>query len=78
MSPVLMQVEYSEDIKAHFEAANATHGGQLTRDQVERAKWPRVARCFDEIDTNHKGRITASRIHAFNRSHQAHRRNTAG
>ena len=77
-SSFLMQVKRSGGIEAHFEAANTTHDGRLTRDQAEKADWPRVVRHFDEIDTDHRGWITAEQIHAFNRSHRAHRRGTVG
>ena len=43
--------------------------GRLTRDQAERANWPRVARYFSEIDTHHEGWVTAEEIRAFNRAH---------
>ena len=77
-SPFLMQVKRSGAIEAHFEAANITHDGRLTRDQAEKVDWPRVARHFDEIDADHKGWVSVEQIHAFNRSHRTHRRGTAG
>ncbi len=61
-------------VEAHFAAANTTRDGHLTRQQVELADWPRVAKHFDEIDADHKGWITAEQIHAFNRSHHKHRK----
>ena len=63
----------SGSVEAHFAAANTTHDGHLTRQQAELADWPRVARHFDEIDTEHRGWITAAEIHAFNRTHHKHR-----
>ena len=65
----------SGGVEAHFAAANTTHDGHLTRQQAELADWPRVAKHFDEIDTEHRGWITAAQIHAFNRSH--HKRHAA-
>ncbi len=64
----------SSGVETHFAAANTTHDGHLTRQQTELADWPRVAKHFDEIDTDHKGWITAEQIHAFNRSHHKHRK----
>ena len=60
-------------VEAHFAAANTTRDGHLTRQQVEQADWPRVAKHFSEIDTDNKGWISAEQIHAFNRSHHKHR-----
>ncbi len=72
--PAEVQVRHvAGGVEAHFSAANTTHDGRLTRQQAELADWPRVARHFDEIDTDHKGWITAEQIHAFNRSHHKHR-----
>ena len=65
----------SGSVEAHLAAANTTHDGHLTRQQAELADWPRVARHFDEIDTEHRGWITTAQIHAFNRSH--HKRHVA-
>ena len=63
----------SGTIEAHFAAANTTHDGHLTRQQAQLSDWPRVVKHFDEIDTDHKGWITAAQIHAFNKSHRKHR-----
>ena len=73
-----MQAKRSGSIEAHFEAANTTHDGRLTRDQAEKVDWPRVVRHFDEIDNDHKGWVTAEQIHAFNRSHRGHRKGVVG
>ncbi len=62
----------SGGVEGHFAAANTAHDGHLTRQQAELADWPRVTRHFDEIDTEHRGWITADQIHAFNRSHHKH------
>ena len=77
-SPLPPQVGHSGGIEAHFEAANVTRDGRLTRDQAEKAGWPRVARHFDEIDSDHRGWITVGQIHAFNRLHRAHRKAATG
>ncbi len=72
--PVDFQVRHpASSVEAHFAAANTTGDGHLTRQQVEQADWPRVARHFSEIDTDNKGWISAEQIHAFNRSHHRHR-----
>ena len=63
----------SGSVEAHFAAPNPTPDGRLTRQQAELADWPRVATHFDEIDTEHRGWITAVQIHAFNRSHHKRR-----
>ena len=73
-SAVLTLVKRSGGVEAHFEAANTTHDGHLTRDQAEKADWSRVAKHFDEIDADHRGWITVDQIHAFNRLHRAHRK----
>ena len=76
--PDRIQVRHaSGGVEAHFASANTTHDGHLTRQQAELGDWPRVARHFDEIDTDHKGWITAEQIHAFNRSHHKHRKDSA-
>lgn len=73
-SPSVVQVRHVVgSVEAHFAAANTTHDGRLTRQQVEQADWPRVAKHFSEIDTDNKGWISAEQIHAFNRSHHKHR-----
>lgn len=61
-------------VEAHFAAANTTHDGHLTREQALQGDWPRVARHFDEIDTDHRGWISVEQIHAFNKSHAHHRK----
>ncbi len=73
--PDQMQVRHAAgSVEAHFAAANTTHDGHLTLRQAELADWPRVAKHFNEIDTDNKGWITAEQIHAFNRSHHKHRK----
>ena len=77
-SPFLIQVGHTSGVEAHFAAANATHDGHLTKAQAEQSDWPRVAKHFDEIDTDHRGWITVAQIHAFNRTHRGHRKSTTG
>lgn len=70
-------VRRSGGIEAHFSAANSTHDGRLTKAQAEQSDWTRVAKHFDEIDTDHKGWISVDQIHAFNKSHRKHRKDAA-
>ena len=68
-----MRVRRSGGVAQHFEAANLSHDGHLTRDQAGKADWSRVFRHFDEIDADHRGWVTVEQIHAFNRSHRTRR-----
>ncbi|MCQ8277333.1 hypothetical protein NFI95_02565 [Acetobacteraceae bacterium KSS8] len=70
----IIPVRRAGSVEAHFAAANITHDGHLTRDQALQSDWSRVARHFDEIDTDHKGWITVEQIHAYNKSHVHHRK----
>ncbi len=73
-APSPVSARHGGSIGTHFAAANTSHDGRLTQAQAEQAGWPRVAKHFDEIDTDHQGWITLDQIHAFNRSHRAHRK----
>lgn len=70
-------VRHSGSVEAHFDAANTTHDGHLTRMQVDQSDWKRVSKHFDEIDTDHKGWISVDQIHAFNKSHRKHKKDAA-
>lgn len=67
-------IRHSGGIEAHFDAANTAHDGHLTKAQAEKADWSRVAKHFDEIDTDRKGWVSVDQIHAFNKSHRKHRK----
>ena len=47
-----------------FNEADANHDGQLTLDEAK-SKMPRVAKNFDQIDTDKKGYVTLDQITAF-------------
>ncbi len=72
-SPVT-PIKHSSGVEAHFAAANTAHDGHLTKAQAEQSDWTRVAKHFDEIDTDHKGWISVEQVHAFNRTHRGHRK----
>ena len=69
-----LQVRHGGNLEAHFGAANTTHDGHLTLAQATQASWNRVAKHFDEIDTDHKGWVSVEQIHAYNKSHRKHRK----
>ncbi len=77
-SPPPIPAGRTSGVEARFASANTTHDGHLTKDQVERSDWTRVARHFDEIDTANRGWISVEEIHAFNRMHRGHRKSTTG
>ena len=76
LQPMLIPVRHSSSVEAHFAAANTTHDGHLTKPQAEQSGWPRVAKHFDEIDSDHRGWITAEQIHVFNKSHHKRGKST--
>ncbi|MGF6789037.1 EF-hand domain-containing protein [Paraburkholderia sp. 35.1] len=53
-----------QQLQTRFSSANTTHDGKLTREQAA-AGMPRLARHFDEIDTQKAGYITLPQIEAF-------------
>ena len=69
-----VEVGRSGSVEAHFAAANTTHDGHLTREQALQADWPKVARHFDDIDTDHKGWVSVAQIHRYNKSHHKQRK----
>ncbi len=74
----LVEIGRSGSVEAHFAAANTTHDGHLTREQALQADWPKVARHFDEIDTEQKGWVSVAQIHQYNKSHHKHRKAQPG
>ena len=72
-----MLIRHAGGVEAHFDAANTSHDGHLTKAQAEQSGWGRVSKHFDEIDTDHKGWITVDQIHGFNKSHRKHRKDAA-
>ena len=76
VQPMLIPVRHASSVETHFAAANTTHDGRLTKVQAEQSDWSRVAKHFDEIDTDRKGWITVEQIHAFNKSHHKHGKRT--
>ncbi len=70
----IVEIGRSGSVEAHFAAANTTHDGHLTREQALQADWPKVARHFDEIDTEHRGWVSVAQIHQYNKSHHKHRK----
>ena len=72
--PNEIRIRHSSSVEAHFTAANVSHDGHLTKDQAQQGDWPRVVKHFDEIDSDHKGWVSAEQIHAFNKSHHKHRK----
>ena len=62
-------------LQQHFDEANTTHDGHLTRDQADADKWRYVSRHFDVMDADHKGYVTVDDIHAY--AHTAHTKRAA-
>ncbi len=62
-------VGHRQTLKQHFEAANTTHDGHLTKDQATAAKWSYVTKNFDAIDTAKAGYVTSDEISAFAKAH---------
>ena len=60
-------------LQQHFDAANTTHDGHLTKEQASAAKWTYVNKHFDAMDTAHKGFVTVSDVHAFSATARAAR-----
>lgn len=75
-APVKKHHTHRRTLQQHFDAANTTHDGHLTKDQAAAANWPYVVNHFAAIDKDHKGFVTVQDIHAFYRSRHAHRPKT--
>ncbi len=73
MAPKVRKHAKRVTLQQHFEAANTTHDGHLTKDQATAAKWTYVNKHFDVMDTSHKGFVTVSDIHAFSSTARAAR-----
>lgn len=56
--------EKKEEFAARFKAADKDGDGALTRQEAEAGKMPMVAKHFDQIDTNHDGKITPEEMQA--------------
>ena len=52
-------------LQQHFDAANTTHDGHLTRAQAAAANWTYVTKHFDVMDSTHKGYVTVADVHAY-------------
>lgn len=52
-------------LQQHFDAANTSHDGKLTRAQATAANWGYVTKHFDVMDSTHKGYVTAADVHAY-------------
>lgn len=64
--------EAREAFKERFDAADANHDGQLTKDEAK-SKMPKIYEHFDEIDTARKGSVTKQDIAKWMKSQrQAH------
>lgn len=60
-------------LQQHFDAANTTHDGHLTKDQAAAANWSYVVNHFAAMDKDKKGYVTVQDIHAYAKSrHAAH------
>lgn len=73
MAPKARKHAKRMSLQQHFEAANTTHDGHLTKEQATAAKWTYVNKHFDAMDTSHKGFVTVSDIHAFSSTARAAR-----
>ncbi len=52
-------------LQSHFNSANTTHDGHLTKDQATAAKWTWVTKNFAAMDSGKKGYVTMDDLHAF-------------
>ena len=64
-------VGHRQTLQQHFDAANTTHDGQLTKDQATAGKWSYVTKNFTAIDKAKKGYVTVDDIHAFAKARHA-------
>jgi len=62
-----------EKLDARFAKADADHDGKLTLAEAQ-AGMPRVAKAFDQIDSQGKGYVTKDELAAFLRERAAERR----
>ncbi|PWK87785.1 EF-hand domain-containing protein [Fulvimonas soli] len=59
-------------LKERFDAADANHDGQLSRDEAAQGM-PRLAGQFDAIDANHDGQLSRDELAAYLRERRAAR-----
>jgi len=64
-------VGHRQTLQQHFDAANTTSDGHLTKDQATAAKWSYVTKNFTAMDADKKGYITIDDIRAFAKAHHA-------
>ncbi len=62
-------VGHKQTLQQHFDMANSTHDGHLTKDQATAAKWSYVAKNFAAMDATKKGFVTVDDIHAYAHTH---------
>lgn len=65
MAPATKKHSKRMSMQQHFDTANTTHDGHLTRAQAEAANWGYVTKHFDVMDTTHKGFVTVADVHAY-------------
>ena len=65
------------ELQKRFAAADANSDGKLTRDEAK-AKMPRIAEHFDEIDAAHAGSITMADIERWAIKQRAARKGQGG
>jgi Ca2+-binding EF-hand superfamily protein len=56
---------------SHFKKADTDGNGMLSRAEVEKSM-PRLAKKFDQIDTNKDGQLSRDELKAFKKSHKKH------
>jgi Ca2+-binding EF-hand superfamily protein len=57
---------------SHFKKADADGNGTLSRAEVEKSM-PRLAKKFDQIDTNKDGQLSRGEFHAWRKAHKGER-----
>jgi hypothetical protein len=58
-------VGHHRTLQQHFNTANTSHDGHLTKDQATAAKWNWVTKNFAAMDSSKKGYVTMDDLHAF-------------
>ena len=59
-------MEDEEEIAQDFAVLDADHNGNISRENA--AKWPRLAKAFDQFDLDHDGKLSRIEFEAFEHS----------
>jgi hypothetical protein len=65
------KVSHKITLQQHFDAANSSKDGHLTKDQATAAKWGYVTSNYSSIDKDHKGYVTVDDIRDYAKARHA-------